>query len=217
MLHNAIANAANAVDAATTLKAQAEAQRFRDWTQQWHLQEPPMDGADLMQRLHWANFTLWHLEDQARDPDVTDSTIAQVKRSIDRTNQQRNDTVERVDAGLLATLATSGLPNETAPLHSETPGMMLDRLSILALKIFHTAEQAERTDVNDAHIRNNRERLTILQQQSDDLTACVSAMWAETCRGERRFRQYRQMKMYNDPELNPVLYTAAKRRSLHAS
>jgi hypothetical protein len=217
MLHNNVANAVTAVNPSDLLHAEVEAQRLHDWTIGWHEEETGITEGDAVQQLHRANFDLWHLEDQARDPDATDSTIAQVKRAIDRTNQQRNDTVERIDSDLLATLADAGLPNEAAPLHSETPGMMLDRLSILALKIFHTAEQTGRTDVDAAHIRSSRERLSILQQQSSDLTACLAILWADICRGERRFRQYRQMKMYNDPDLNPVLYTAAKRSSVHPS
>jgi hypothetical protein len=217
MLHNNVAKAVTAADPSALLHAEGEAERLRDWTVGWHEQEIVITEDDAIQQLHRANFDLWHLEDQARDPDATDANIAQVKRAIDSTNQQRNDTVERIDTAFLATLTNAGLPNETAPLHSETPGMMLDRLSILALKIFHTAEQTDRTDVDAAHQRNSLERLAILQQQSSDLTGCLAVLWAQVCRGERRFRQYRQMKMYNDPDLNPVLYTAAKRSSVRPS
>ena len=213
MLHND-----QAAPIAKLLDAHAEAERFREWTARWHHDLPnDANAGDGLQQLHRANFDLWHLEDQARDPDAMDSTIAHVKRSIDGANQRRNDTVERIDTALLAALAEHGLPAEQAPLHSETPGMMLDRLSILALKIFHTAEQAGRADVDSAHLRNSRQRLAILEEQSADLAACLSTLWPQITRGERRFRLYRQMKMYNDPQLNPVLYGARHRRSMSPS
>lgn len=163
----------------------------------------------LLQRLHLANFTLWHLEDQARDPLASDSTVAGLKRSIDSANQKRNDLVEQFDRALLAALHTFHLPAEGVPLNSETPGLMLDRLSILALKIFHTLEQVQRTDASQAHMDRNRHRLAVLEQQNNDLIGCLAQLWREVCDGSRAYRQYSQLKMYNDPELNPVLYKAS--------
>lgn len=163
---------------------------------------------DVALRMHRANFDLWHLEDEARNPHATDAMIAQVKRDIDVVNQRRNDLVEQIDIVLLQQFAAIGLPVKDAPLHSETPGMMLDRLSILSLKLFHTAQQAERTDASPAHRTHNAQRLTVLQQQSDDLAACLTNLLCEVTHGTRSYRLYRQMKMYNDPDLNPVLYGA---------
>ncbi len=178
-------------------------------TAAWHEAELPLSDEDeTALLLHRANFELWHLEDRARDPDASDSDIAMTKRSIDRVNQRRNDLVEWFDVSLLASFAEHGLPNPTAPLHSETPGMMLDRLSILALKLFHTAEQAARQDATPSHRERNRQRQCVLQQQSDDLAACLARLLEAVAKGLLNYRLYRQMKMYNDPELNPVLYNA---------
>jgi hypothetical protein len=209
MLHNAPLR-----NAVTALQAQDEAARFAAYTQRWHAEDTPLDEADTILCLHRANFDLWHLEDRARDTGATDATIADVKRGIDRTNQQRNDLVERIDTSLLKWLAAAALPRVSAPLHSETPGLILDRLSILSLKCFHTAEEIQRTNTDAAHIERNRQRLAILKEQSHDLANCLTLLWEQVCRGERRFKLYRQMKMYNDPALNPVLYTAGSKSSI---
>jgi len=183
-------------------------------TLRWHLapcdpiQPAELDGLlCLAMQQHRANFDLWHQEDEARCPDVPDSTIAHVKHAIDQLNQQRNDLVEQID---LALLAQAGAQNEAAPLHSETPGLIVDRLSILALKIYHTAEEAHRASASEQHRDRNLERLHILEQQRDDLAVCLDQLWQQILHGERRFRLYRQMKMYNDPDLNPVLYGRAR-------
>jgi len=157
-------------------------------------------------RQHRANFDLWHIEDEARTPGVTDEKLAAVKHRIDSTNQLRNDLAEALDVALLGWLATQGLPNPEAALHSESPGLIIDRLSILALKIYHTREEAERADAPEGHGARNRERLAILRNQRDDLAGCLDALWQETLAGKRRFKLYRQLKMYNDPALNPAIY-----------
>jgi hypothetical protein len=125
---------------------------------------------------------------------------------VDSTNQRRNDLAEGLDRTLLAWLEPQGLPSAAAALHSETPGLMIDRLSILALKIYHTREEAERADAPAGHAERNRARLAILLEQRADLAACLDALWSEVLAGRRRFKLYRQLKMYNDPSLNPAVY-----------
>ena len=177
-------------------------------TARWHepsAHEP--EDLSAFERLvlaqHRANFDLWHEEDLARDPNADDRTITAVKRSIDRLNQQRNDLVEQID---VHSLEEAGLQNGNAPLHSETPGLIIDRLSILALKYFHTAEEAHRHDASAEHRARNASRLNILDEQRTDLADCLDQLWQGILAGRRRFKLYRQMKMYNDPALNPVIY-----------
>jgi len=152
---------------------------------------------------HEANFELWHEEDKARVPGVADAEVARIKHAIDRLNQRRNDLVEKMDIWLLERLDQE----VGAPLHSETPGLMIDRLSILALKIYHTREETRRASATEAHRRRNAERLVLLEEQRDDLSGCLDALWGEVLKGTRRFKLYRQLKMYNDPELNPAVYS----------
>jgi hypothetical protein len=161
----------------------------------------PNAFAQLVLDQHQANFDLWHREDEARNPAVSDAVIAQVKHDIDRLNQLRNDLAEQIDLTLLDAVDL----NPAAPLHSESPGLIVDRLSILALKIFHTEEQLHRSTPD--HQDRNRARLSVLNEQRDDLAACLDQLWAEVLGGTRRFKLYRQLKMYNDPSLNPVLYS----------
>lgn len=170
--------------------------------------EPDSDWLALVGRQHRANFELWHIEDEARSPGATDAELAGVKRRVDQTNQRRNDLAEELDRALLAWLEPKNLPNPAAALHSETPGLMIDRLSILSLKIYHTREEAERADAPPGHAQRNLDRLAILEEQRADLAACLDALWRETLAGTRRFRLYRQLKMYNDPSLNPAIYRA---------
>jgi hypothetical protein len=176
--------------------------------------DSPFDQIILDQ--HRANFDLWHCEDDARDPLASDHILAEVKRSIDRLNQRRNDLAERIDVLLLDDIllldapAAGKAPAHSAaplpPLHSESPGLMIDRLSILALKIYHTAAEIRRPDSTVAHQERNRDRLSVLTQQRDDLAGCLDQLWTDVLVGRRRFKLYRQLKMYNDPSLNPVLY-----------
>jgi hypothetical protein len=173
----------------------------------WHMDAPlPSPPASLLAMVlaqHRENFDLWHEEDKARDPHASDATITKVKHAIDGINQRRNDLVEQIDLYLLE---QGPAQREDAPLHSETPGLMIDRLSILALKIFHTEEQTHRTNATAEHRRRNHDRLALLLSQRNDLAGCLDALWSEVKTGRRRFKIYRQLKMYNDPELNPVLY-----------
>ena len=187
-------------------------------TRDWHTDSGPADDGSSdapgwmtrVARQHRANFDLWHIEDEARTPGATDSELAGVKRRVDRTNQLRNDLAEELDRALVEWLAPQKLPDPGAPLHSESPGLMIDRLSILSLKIFHTREEAERTGAPPGHAERNRERLAILVEQRADLAACLDTLWRETLAGIRRFKLYRQLKMYNDPSLNPAIYRTAR-------
>jgi Protein of unknown function (DUF4254) len=178
----------------------------------WHLAPgdaaaaPGSDWLGRVARQHRANFDLWHIEDEARAPGASDAELAEVKRRVDSTNQRRNDLAEELDRALIAWLGERNLPNCDAPLNSESPGLMIDRLSILAMKIWHTREEAERSGVEAGHTERNRERLAILQEQRADLAHCLDRLWRETLEGTRRFKLYRQLKMYNDPSLNPAIY-----------
>ena len=172
----------------------------------WHtgsFQAPQGDLPALALRHHRSNFDLWHEEDSARDPAASDADLARVKRAIDCLNQQRNDSVEEIDAWLLRHFPRQ---NETSPLHSETPGLMLDRLSILSLKIFHTREEINRADAGPDHRSRNNVRLGVLEEQRADLTTCLHTLLEDVGDGRRRFKLYQQMKMYNDPDLNPAVY-----------
>jgi hypothetical protein len=179
----------------------------------WHQTDAsPLDAGttfeDCVIAQHWQNFALWHEEDKARDTHANDAQIAAVKRRIDQLNQHRNDLTERCDELLLAFLCEQGLPLFGAELHTETPGMILDRLSILSLKRYHTLEQTERNDVGSEHIARNRARLQTLEEQRSDLANSLDILWQRILNGERGFKVYRQLKMYNDATLNPVLYNA---------
>ena len=190
------------MDGAHIVRLQEEA------TRAWHEAAGVPAAANELDGLvvdqHRANFDLWHEEDQARDPEATPESIVGNKRAIDRLNQRRNDLMERIDRMLLA---EAGEQRAEAPLHSETPGMMIDRLSILELKRFHTEEEIARA-AGEEHVRRNQQRLAVLKEQREDLRGALDALWAEVMSGRRRFKLYRQMKMYNDPALNPVLYRA---------
>jgi hypothetical protein len=164
------------------------------------------DWLGAVARQHRANFDLWHIEDEARAPGASDAELAAVKRRVDQTNQRRNDLAEELDRMLLGWLEARGLPNPKAPLNSESPGLIVDRLSILALKIYHTREEAERTGAPAGHAERNRGRLAILEEQRAELAECLESLWLETLAGTRRFKLYRQLKMYNDPALNPAIY-----------
>lgn len=154
---------------------------------------------------HRFNCLLWREEDKARRTDVDPAEIAASKRLIDQHNQKRNDAVEAVDEAILAALGH--LPRtHDARLSSETAGAMIDRLSILSLKIFHMREQSERTDADAAHIDRCRDKLQRLKLQRADLASCLDQLLADARAGRAYFKVYRQFKMYNDPTLNPYLY-----------
>ena len=188
-----------------------------DCTRRWHTIEPRFEGDPTsfdaaVEQQHFANFELWHEEDKARKPGAHDYEIATVKRNIDKFNQRRNDLMERCDIFLLTYLAKKNLPRPESPLHSESFGLMIDRLSILSLKIYHTQQEIERTNAPAGHAERNRERLATLTEQRDDLAGALDTLWDDVMAGSRRFKLYRQLKMYNEPSLNPQVYDATKPR-----
>lgn len=164
--------------------------------------EPGESLASLIVAQHFCNVSLWNHEDEARRRDVPDSTIAATKRAIDSWNQKRNDLIERIDEWILAALAD--IDTRRAALHSETAGMMIDRLSILSLKILHMGRYAE--SANDPALADECiSKQARLRTQRTDLAACLDALLAEFRAGTRCFRSYRQFKAYNDTRLNPAL------------
>lgn len=161
---------------------------------------------------HRFNCLLWDEEDRARRVDVGHADIAASKRLIDRYNQQRNDAVEAIDAAFLERLASVEVA-DTARLSSETAGAMVDRLSILSLKIFHMREQTRRKEAGSGHIALCSARLQRLISQRRDLGGCLHQLLTEASRGLAYFKVYRQFKMYNDPSTNPYLYEQQGRES----
>ena len=153
---------------------------------------------------HRFNSLLWDEEDMARRLDVSAAEIASYKRLIDQYNQQRNDAVEAIDEAILAGLGDIA-PGPGARLNSETAGAMIDRLSILALKIFHMHEQTLRWEAGHEHVAACAAKLTRLHTQRADLADCLDSLLADAEAGRAYFKVYRQFKMYNDPALNPYL------------
>lgn len=182
----------------------------------WHSQpveNPHRDFLYVVCEQHKYNFLLWHEEDLARSREASDQQIAQVKRNIDQLNQKRNDWIERIDDTVKRLLDERGIvPAAGARWNTETPGATIDRLSILALRIFHMEEQAERSDAPPEHIAKAQDKLVVLHAQQEDLSTALGELLADLFAGRKRLKLYRQMKMYNDPTLNPHLYNAASLR-----
>ncbi len=176
----------------------------------WHVTDPynPYDGwMETVCQQHMYNFLLWHQEDIARSPTASDSEIAEVKRAIDRLNQQRNDWIEKIDDLLVDYLNAQGIcASEDAPMNTETVGSCIDRLSIIAIRIYHLREQVDREDADEIHRQKVLAKLAVCEVQKKELADTLSRVVAEILAGERRHRVYRQFKMYNDPSLNPYLY-----------
>ena len=185
--------------------------------ERWHQQDVdnPLDGFfNIVCQEHQFNFLLWHEEDIARNPHVTDACIAKVKRAIDRYNQQRNDWIERIDDSICKhPRLTSVQCESTMPLNTETPGSAIDRLSILSLRIFHLREQLERADVDPSHRHGVLQKLSIALEQQSELANSLQQLLDDIFSGHKRHRMYRQMKMYNDPTLNPQMYAVQQRRA----
>lgn len=180
----------------------------------WHTEPPTHDALDIdinpiALELAWRNYLLWHEEDKARRTDVDDSAIATVKRAIDRLNQQRNDLIEKLDEAILAEVTASAPATDTEAINSETPGSIVDRISITSLKIYHMDEDSRRDDIDDDHRQRSRHRLAVLRLQRYDLYVALQQLLDDYLSGRKRMKLYKQFKMYNDPTLNPEVYRAA--------
>ena len=154
---------------------------------------------------HEFNFRLWHEEDVARSPDVSDQRIAEVKRAIDKLNQQRNDWIEKIDDQIGALLAEKG-DKVDAPINTETPGSAIDRLSIMAIRLYHLDEQTRRTNVTAEHVASVQRKIAVCMMQHAHLSQSLNELLGDLFAGRKRHMTYRQFKMYNDPTLNPYLY-----------
>lgn len=157
----------------------------------------------------WIDTVQWHLEDLARVPDASDAVVAGLKRRIDSSNQARTDMVERIDDYFLE-FFRDATPDPDARMNSETPAWLIDRMSILALKIYHMREETVRGDASPEHIDKCRNKLAVLEEQRVDMALCLDQMIADILSGRKYMKVYRQMKMYNDETLNPALYKRAQ-------
>ena len=168
----------------------------------------PYSRESIENRLYlkcWIDTVQWHLEDIIRDPHIDPVEALQLKRRIDRSNQDRTDLVEQIDSYFRQLYCNvSILPD--AKLNTESPAWAIDRLSILALKIYHMREQAERTDASEEHITKCTQKLNILLEQQKDLSLAIDQLLEDIEAGRKYMKVYRQMKMYNDPSTNPILY-----------
>ena len=153
----------------------------------------------------WIDTVQWHLEDIIRDPHIRPVDALQLKRRIDRSNQDRTDLVEQIDSYYRQQFSDV-TPAPDARLNTESPAWAVDRLSILALKIYHMQEQVNRTDASEEHIRKCQEKLHVLLEQQKDLSLAIDQLLEDIRQGRKYMKVYRQMKMYNDPSTNPILY-----------
>ena len=166
----------------------------------------PKDSLEhLLYLKNWIDTVQWHLEDIIRDPEISPEEALKIKRWIDRSNQERTDVVEYLDSWFLNKYKNVKVkPN--AKINTESPAWALDRLSILALKIYHMKEETERKDISSEKKKEVTEKYNILLEQQKDLSQAIDELLEEIEAGDKYMKVYKQMKMYNDPELNPVLY-----------
>ena len=158
----------------------------------------------------WIDSVQWHMEDIIRDPDIDPVEALVLKRRIDKSNQDRTDMVEELDT-YFREKYSAVVPQPDATINTESPAWALDRLSILALKIYHMAEQVARQDATAEHRARCEAKLEVLREQRADLTAAIDTLLEDIAAGRKYMKVYRQMKMYNDPSTNPVLYAADKK------
>lgn len=158
----------------------------------------------LLYRKNWIDTVQWHYEDIIRDPEIEPEAALELKRKIDASNQDRTDTVEYIDSYFLDKYSNI-TPNKGATINSESPAWAIDRLSILALKIYHMREEAQRTDATQQHREACGKKLEVLLEQQNDLSTAIDQLLEAIEKGNKYMKVYKQMKMYNDEELNPVL------------
>ena len=156
----------------------------------------------------WIDTVQWHYEDIIRDPHIDPADALALKRRIDRSNQDRTDLVEQIDSYFMHQYSEVN-PLPDARLNTESPAWAIDRLSILALKIYHMSEEAARKDAGEEHKARCRAKLEVLQEQQKDLATAIDQLLDDYQAGRKVMKVYRQMKMYNDPSTNPVLYRKA--------
>lgn len=188
---------------------------FDETTAQYHLTDdvdaPEVNtyaAGTIEHTLHaknWIDAVQWHLEDIIRDPEIDPVAALALKRRIDRSNQDRTDMVEELDT-YFREKYNDVVPATDATINTESPAWALDRLSILALKIYHMQVEVNRTDAEPAHIAKCQAKLDVLLEQRIDLTTAIDQLLDDIAAGKKYMKVYRQMKMYNDPETNPVLY-----------
>lgn len=162
------------------------------------------DIAHLLYRKNWIDTVQWHYEDIIRDPNIEPTAALVLKRKIDASNQDRTDLVEYIDSYFLQKYQ-SVEKKPSATINTESPAWAIDRLSILALKVYHMKEEAERTDASQEHLAKCQEKLNVLLEQKKDLSTAIDQLLADIEAGIKYMKVYKQMKMYNDEELNPVL------------
>ena len=159
---------------------------------------------DLLFTKNWIDTVQWHYEDLIRDPEIEPTAALALKRQIDASNQNRTDLVEYLDAYFLE-LYKSVEVDKNASISTESPAWAFDRLSILALKIYHMQEEASREDASEEHLSACKQKLSILLEQKEDLSTAIEQLLNDISEGKKYMKVYKQMKMYNDDELNPVL------------
>jgi hypothetical protein len=186
-------------------------QAIRDYHLKDHVDTPinnPYERDSIEHSLYlkcWIDTVQWHLEDIIRDPHINPAEALGLKRRIDRSNQDRTDLVEEIDS-YFRLLYSEVKPLPDARLNTESPAWAVDRLSILALKIWHMQEQTERQDADQEHIQKCQAKLSVLLEQQVDLSTAIDQLLEDIKEGRKYMKVYRQMKMYNDPATNPVLY-----------
>ncbi len=164
----------------------------------------------LLYKKNWIDTVQWHLEDIIREPSIDAKKALEIKRKIDKSNQDRTDLVELIDDWFFEEFKNTK-PEKNAFIATETPAWAIDRLSILNLKIYHMKEEAERKDADEEHIKKCSLKLKTLQQQREDLSLAINQLFDNLKKGKAIIKTYKQMKMYNDPKLNPVLRAAEKK------
>lgn len=166
----------------------------------------PSDGLEhLLYLKNWIDTVQWHLEDIIRDPQINPADALLIKRRIDSSNQERTDVVEYIDSYFLQQFREVKAATD-ASINTESPAWAIDRLSILALKIYHMQAEVQRTDASEEHRALCQQKLNILLDQRTDLSTAIDELLADIKQGKKYMKVYKQMKMYNDPSLNPVLY-----------